>query len=85
MAMKIRAMASRHKGHWTQRIWWLRREDILFGPIYSGKSTVTLIGRINSGQVAQDGDVVFFHAGGAVSLFAYENQFLALEKTSVNG
>ena len=36
-----------------------------------------LIGQIKNGQISSDGEVVFLHTGGAVSLFAYEDQFLA--------
>ena len=34
-----------------------------------------LIGRIGNGDISKDGDVIFLHTGGAVSLFAYEDQF----------
>jgi len=36
-----------------------------------------LIGQVESGQITAEGDVVFVHTGGAVSLFAYEDQFVA--------
>jgi 1-aminocyclopropane-1-carboxylate deaminase/D-cysteine desulfhydrase-like pyridoxal-dependent ACC family enzyme len=38
-----------------------------------------LIGQIKSGQIKEEGDVVFLHTGGAVSLFAYEDQFSSLD------
>ena len=52
-----------------------RHEGILLDPVYSGKGMAGLFGRIESGDIAQDGDVIFLHTGGAVSLFAYEGQF----------
>ena len=50
-------------------------EGILLDPVYSGKGMAGLIGRIQTGAIAEDGDVIFLHTGGAVSLFAYEDQF----------
>ena len=52
-----------------------RHEGILLDPVYSGKGMAGLFGRIETGDIAQDGDVIFLHTGGAVSLFAYEGQF----------
>ena len=54
-----------------------RNEGILLDPVYSGKGMAGLIGQIENGQITGDGEVVFLHTGGAVSLFAYEDQFLA--------
>lgn len=52
-----------------------RNEGILLDPVYSGKGMAGLIGQIRSGRITKDGDVIFLHTGGAVSLFAYEDQF----------
>ena len=52
-----------------------RHEGILLDPVYSGKGMAGLIGRIKTGDIGEDGDVIFLHTGGAVSLFAYEDQF----------
>ncbi len=54
-----------------------RNEGILLDPVYSGKGMAGLIGQIKDGQISSDGEVVFLHTGGAVSLFAYEDQFFA--------
>ena len=54
-----------------------RHEGILLDPVYSGKGMAGLIGQVESGQITAEGDVVFLHTGGAVSLFAYEEQFVA--------
>jgi len=54
-----------------------RNEGILLDPVYSGKGMAGMIGQIRNGQIGADGDVVFLHTGGAVSLFAYEDQFLS--------
>ncbi|MBL6777200.1 MAG: D-cysteine desulfhydrase, partial [Alphaproteobacteria bacterium] len=51
---------------------------ILLDPVYSGKGMAGLIGQIESGQIEKGGDVIFLHTGGAVSLFAYEDQFSSL-------
>lgn len=56
-----------------------RNEGILLDPVYSGKGMAGLIGQIKSGQIKEEGDVVFLHTGGAVSLFAYEDQFSSLD------
>ena len=50
-------------------------EGILLDPVYSGKGMAGLIGRIGNRKISKDGDVIFLHTGGAVSLFAYEDQF----------
>jgi len=55
-----------------------RNEGILLDPVYSGKGMAGLIGQIESGQIEKGGDVIFLHTGGAVSLFAYEDQFSSL-------
>ena len=55
-----------------------RNEGILLDPVYSGKGMAGLIGQIKSGQITKEGDVIFLHTGGAVSLFAYEDQFSSL-------
>ena len=52
-----------------------QNEGILLDPVYSGKGMAGLIGQIQSGQISKDGDVIFLHTGGSVSLFAYEDQF----------
>ncbi len=52
-------------------------EGILLDPVYSGKGMAGIIGQIRNGQINSNGDVVFLHTGGAVSLFAYEDQILA--------
>lgn len=57
-----------------------RNEGILLDPVYSGKGMAGLIGQIQSGQITNDGDVIFLHTGGSVSLFAYEEQFITKDK-----
>ena len=51
-----------------------QHEGILLDPVYSGKGMAGLIGRIETGEITENGDVIFLHTGGAVSLFAYEDQ-----------
>jgi len=53
-----------------------QNEGILLDPVYSGKGMAGLIGRLEAGQIDKDGDVVFIHTGGSVSLFAYEEKFM---------
>ena len=55
-----------------------RNEGILLDPVYSGKGMTGLIGQIKSGQITKEEDVIFLHTGGAVYLFAYEDQFSSL-------
>ena len=52
-----------------------RNEGILLDPVYSGKGMAGLIGQIKTGQITDEGDVIFLHTGGAASLFAYEDLF----------
>ena len=52
-----------------------RTEGILLDLVYAGKGMAGLIGLINQGKLGEDGDIIFIHTGGAVSLFAYEDQF----------
>lgn len=54
-----------------------RNEGILLDPVYSGKGMAGLIGQIKTGQITDEGDVIFLHTGGAASLFAYEDLFSA--------
>lgn len=55
-----------------------RHEGILLDPVYSAKGMAGLVGQIQAGQIGAEGDTVFVHTGGAVSLFAYEDQFMDL-------
>jgi L-cysteate sulfo-lyase len=52
-----------------------RNEGILLDPVYSGKGMAGLIGQIKTGQITDEGDVIFLHTGGAASLFAYKDLF----------
>ncbi|MCH9852953.1 MAG: D-cysteine desulfhydrase [Alphaproteobacteria bacterium] len=55
-----------------------RQEGILLDLVYAGKGLAGLIGLIKQGKLGDDGDVVFIHTGGSVSLFAYEDQFKSI-------
>ena len=55
-----------------------RNEGILLDPVYSGKG-MAVDCQIQSGQITNDGDVIFLHTGGQ-SLFAYEEQFITKDK-----
>ena len=50
-------------------------EGILLDPVYSAKGMAGLIGMARSGFFKPDDNVLFLHTGGAVALFAYEDQF----------
>jgi D-cysteine desulfhydrase len=46
-------------------------EGILLDPVYTGKAMSGLIHLIRSGKIAKSDEVLFWHTGGAPSLFAY--------------
>ena len=46
-------------------------EGILLDPVYSGRAMSGLIHLIRTGQIGKDDKVLFWHTGGAPSLFAY--------------
>ena len=52
-----------------------RTEGILLDPVYSGKAMAGLIQLLREGAVGTNGDVVFWHTGGSVGLFAYDDVF----------
>lgn len=49
-------------------------EGILLDPVYSAKGMAGLIGMVRSGFFKPEDNVLFLHTGGAVALFAYEDQ-----------
>jgi L-cysteate sulfo-lyase len=49
-------------------------EGILLDPVYSAKGMAGLIGMARSGFLKPSDNVLFLHTGGAVALFAYEDQ-----------
>ena len=46
-------------------------EGILLDPVYTGRAMSGLIHLIRSGKIGKDNEVLFWHTGGAPSLFAY--------------
>ncbi|MES9850714.1 MAG: D-cysteine desulfhydrase family protein [Candidatus Thiodiazotropha sp. L084R] len=48
-----------------------RYEGILLDPVYTGRAMGGLIDMIRSGQLTKQDKVLFWHTGGAPSLFAY--------------
>ncbi len=52
-----------------------RTEGILLDPVYSGKAAAGLIQLIREGSLGYGGDVLFWHTGGSVGLFAYDDVF----------
>ncbi|WP_281557696.1 D-cysteine desulfhydrase family protein [Thalassomonas sp. RHCl1] len=56
-------------------------EGILLDPVYTGRAMAGLIDMIRSGEISQGEQVLFWHTGGAPSLFAYTEQLdLAQDK-----
>lgn len=49
-----------------------RTEALLLDPVYTGKAMAGLIAAVRDGRIAANADVVFWHTGGAVALFADE-------------
>ncbi|NCB63571.1 MAG: pyridoxal-phosphate dependent enzyme [Clostridia bacterium] len=47
-----------------------RTEGLIVDPVYTGKALAGLIGHVESGKVPQGSTVVFWHTGGATTLFA---------------
>ena len=54
-----------------------RNEGILLDLVYSAKGMAGLIDNIRVNNITAEGDVIYLHTGGAVSLFAYEEMFSA--------
>ena len=46
-------------------------EAIFVDPVYSGKALSALVGETRAGRLAPNSQVLFWHTGGAPSLFAY--------------
>jgi 1-aminocyclopropane-1-carboxylate deaminase/D-cysteine desulfhydrase-like pyridoxal-dependent ACC family enzyme len=46
-------------------------EAIFVDPVYSGKALSALIGEVRAGRIASGSQVVFWHTGGAPTLFAF--------------
>lgn len=49
-----------------------RTEGILLDPVYTGKAWAGLLAALRSGGFEEEGDIVFFHTGGAAALFAMD-------------
>ena len=54
-----------------------RQEGILLDPVYSAKGMAGLIGMARRGFFKPTDNVLFLHTGGAVALFAYQEQLRA--------
>jgi L-cysteate sulfo-lyase len=52
-----------------------RLEGLLLDPVYTGKAMAGLIHAIRDGQFTPANNVLFWHTGGAVALFAYRDVF----------
>ena len=48
-----------------------KSEGILLDPVYTGRAMAGLIGMIRTGVLTNEDKVLFWHTGGAASLFAY--------------
>ena len=54
-----------------------RLEGLLLDPVYTGKAMAGLIHAIRNGEFTPGQNVLFWHTGGAVALFAYRDVFEA--------
>lgn len=54
-----------------------RLEGVLLDPVYSAKGMAGLIGMVRQGVFRPDQNILFLHTGGAMALFAYEDQIRA--------
>ena len=52
-----------------------RLEGLVLDPVYSGKGFAGLIDLVRKGRFKPDDNVLFWHTGGAPSLFAYRSAF----------
>jgi L-cysteate sulfo-lyase len=50
-------------------------EGILLDPVYTGRAMAGLMHLIRSGKISKKDHVLFWHTGGAPSLFAYSDNF----------
>ncbi len=53
-----------------------RHEGILLDPVYTGRAMAGLIDLIRKGVFGKDENIVFWHTGGSVALFAYGDQLM---------
>jgi D-cysteine desulfhydrase len=51
-----------------------KHEGILLDPVYTGRAMAGLIDMIRSGKFSKEDKVLFWHTGGAPSLFAYAKE-----------
>jgi D-cysteine desulfhydrase len=49
-----------------------RKEAILLDPVYTGRAMGALFAMVRNGEIGPDETVLFWHTGGAPTLFAYE-------------
>lgn len=54
-----------------------QQEGILLDPVYSAKGMAGLIGMVRQGFFKPTDNVLFLHTGGAVALFAYQDQIVS--------
>ena len=52
-----------------------RTEGLLLDPVYTGKAMAGLIALVAEGRLTKADRVLFWHTGGSVALFAYEDVF----------
>jgi L-cysteate sulfo-lyase len=60
-------------------------EGLLLDPVYTGKAFAGMIGLIRKGYFKKGANILFIHTGGAMALFAYEDEimdYLASKKSS---
>jgi L-cysteate sulfo-lyase len=54
-----------------------QNEGILLDPVYSGKAFAGLLDLVERGRFQEGDEVIFWHTGGAASLWAYTEQFIS--------
>lgn len=52
-----------------------RTEGLLLDPVYTGKAMAGLISLVREGRFTQGDRVLFWHTGGSIALFAYDEVF----------
>lgn len=62
-----------------------RTEGLLLDPVYTGKAMAGLIGHIREGRFGRGDGILFWHTGGSLALFAYDDVFVKADSESHGG
>jgi D-cysteine desulfhydrase family pyridoxal phosphate-dependent enzyme len=60
-------------------------EGLLLDPVYTGKAMAGLVALVAEKRLTDEHKVLFWHTGGSVALFAYEDAFCDAQESAVGG